>query len=328
MLLGFMFLILINGKEFNRRFLAKAGLIFFTCAIIAASPLLIYYLKNPADFMGRAAQVSIFNSGSPVKALTESAIKTIGMFNIYGDGNWRHNLSGRPELFWPIGIGFLIGIMITIKNLFTKNHFLFSKFYFLLSWFFIMLLPNFLAPEGAPHALRALGAMPAVFILSALGLNLAYEKIKDWFGSTERIKKEIAILAALFIIFTGLWEYRTYFVVWAARPEVSSNFEQRIVDIGNYLNYTDLETKKYVVVNESGTTVKGVSIQAQPIMFLAYDKNITYLNPDDIAKLPKNLSGAFIIPTKAEPEIINQITQKYPLSEVADFITFKAIKIE
>ena len=170
--------------------------------------------------------------------------------------------------------------------------------------------------------------MPAVFILSALGLNFAYAKIKEWFGGTERIKKEIAVLAVLFIIFIGLWEYRTYFVVWANKPDVSSNFEQRLVDIGNYLNRLDAETKKYVVVNENGTIVKDVSIQAQPIMFLAYDKNIIYLNPGDIVKLPKTLSDAVIIPTKSEPEIINQIVQKYPLSQVADFITFKAINTE
>ncbi|MFA6551717.1 MAG: glycosyltransferase family 39 protein, partial [Patescibacteria group bacterium] len=334
LLLGILFLAFLFNKDWNKKYVIKSGLIFLAGTLIIMAPLAYYYIQNPADFMGRAAQVSIFNSTSPIKALGESIVKTLGMFNVYGDGNWRHNFSGRPELFWPIGIGFLVGLIVTFRHLFSQKNF------FLIAWFFVMLLPNFLAPEGAPHALRALGAMPAVFIISAIGLGWIYKFIQKkldseaskpqnskYINQIGRIKKELALLAILLLVFTGVWEYKTYFIVWANKMEVYGNFEQRLTDIGNYLNNLPNETNKYVVVNETGTIVKGVSIQAQPIMFLAYDKNINYLNPDDISNIPSNLSNTIIIPTKSDPEILNLLKQKYPLSREVDFITFKAIKI-
>jgi hypothetical protein len=322
------------NKNWNKKYVIKSGFIFLAGTLIMMAPLAYYYLQNPADFMGRAAQVSIFNSSSPVKAFGESIVKTLGMFNVYGDGNWRHNFSGRPELFWPIGIGFLIGFIATFRHLFSQKNF------FLIVWFFVMLIPNFLAPEGAPHALRALGAMPSVFIISAIGLEWIYKfaqrkmdaevlkpKNSKYIDQIGRIKKELSLLAMLLLVFTGVWEYKTYFIVWANKMEVYGNFDQRLTDIGNYLNNLPEETNKYVVVNETGTIVKGVSIQAQPIMFLAYNKNINYLNTSDISNIPNDLSNTVIIPTKSDPEILNLLKQKYPLSREVDFVTFKAIKI-
>jgi hypothetical protein len=335
LLLGILFLIFLFNKNWDKKYVIKSGFIFLAGTIIAMAPLAYYYFQNPADFMGRATQVSIFNSPSPIKSLAESAIKTLGMFNVYGDGNWRHNFAGRPVLFWPIGIGFLIGLLSILRHPMSLKNF------FMLSWFFVMLLPNFLAPEGAPHALRALGAMPAVFIISAIGLSKIYKFIQEkmnlelakpknsnYINQICRIKKEFAVLAMLMLILTGVWEYRTYFVVWANKMEVYNNFEQRLTDIGNYLKNLGSETEKYVIINETGTVVKGVSIQAQPIMFLAYDKNINYINPYDIPNMPKTLSNAVVITTKYDREILNLIKQKYPLSREVDFVTFKAIKIK
>lgn len=335
LLLGILFLIFLFNKKWDKKYVIKSGFIFLAGTIIAMAPLAYYYLQNPADFMGRAAQVSIFNSPSPIKSLVESTVKTFGMFNIYGDGNWRHNIAGRPLLFWPIGIGFLIGLLSILRHPMSLKNF------FLLLWFFVMLLPNFLAPEGAPHALRALGVMPAVFIISAIGLCGIYKFIQgkmdlesakpknsNYINQIRRIKKELAVLAGLMLILTGVWEYRTYFVVWANKIEVYNNFDQRLTDIGNYLKNLDSEIEKYVVVNETGTIIKDISIQAQPIMFLTYGKNINYINQYDIPNMPKTLSNAVIIPTKSDPEILNLIKQKYPLSREADFVTFEAIKIK
>lgn len=350
LLIGILFLIFLFNKEWSKKYVIKSGFIFLFGALITMAPLAYYYIKNPPDFMGRAAQVSIFNSVSPVKSLIESSIKTFGMFNIYGDGNWRHNISGRPLLFWPIGIGFILGIFVTIKKIFHKNYNLKdsvpnsgqgAKSCFILLWFLTMLIPNLLAPEGAPHALRALGAMPAVFIISAVGLNWIYKTIQlkleneikkpknsNYSIQISRIKKEISVLSILILALIGVWEYRAYFSVWANKMEVYGNFDQRLTDIGNYLKNDDKTTQKYVIVNENGSIVKNVPIQAQPIMFLAYDKNINYLNVSEISSIPENLSNAVIVITKYDQELFDSIKQKFPYSREVDFVTFKAIKIK
>ena len=72
-------------------------------AIIVFTPLGIYFIQNPQDFMGRTTQVSVFSSPTPLKDLTTNIIKTAGMFNFSGDYNWRHNYAGKPLLFWSVG---------------------------------------------------------------------------------------------------------------------------------------------------------------------------------------------------------------------------------
>lgn len=345
--LFFSFLLLKRRSTKNQSFHLEALLpsmgIFILGAIISASPLLWYYLHNQADFMGRAAQVSIFNSNSPIKSLAISIAKTLGMFNIAGDFNWRHNLAGRPELFWPVGLGFLIGLIGAFKNLKNTNYKLLITNYFLIIWFFIMLLPNFLAPEGAPHALRALGALPAVFIFSALGLDFIYQKTQRYFNrallKTEnekrfdqirRIKKEIYLLAIVFLIMVGLWEARTYFVVWARKTEVRQEFSERLVDISDYLKKLKPETKKFVIINEGGALVKNIPIQAQPIIFLNFNrqKEINFIRPDDIAFLPADLTNAVIIPTLIDNQLFDALLTKYPHGHMIDLYTFKIFKTQ
>ncbi len=335
LLIIFIFLILLIKKDYDKKFVLKSLVWFSIAGFIVMAPLAIYYLNNIPDFFGRASDVSIFKSASPVKAFAESAIKTLGMFNVYGDANWRHNLSGRPELFWPFGISFIIGLAIVIK------HFRSDRNLFLLSWFFVMLLPNFLAPEGTPHALRALGAMPAVFILSAIGLNSFYEKVQSKLNNSlknsnsqnitkriQRIKKEFSYLCLLGLVLCGVWEFRTYFIVWANKIQVIDNFETRLTHIADYLNGLDSNTKKYVIVNETGAIIKGVSIQAQPIMFLASKQDINYLNPNEIDSIPLYLTDATIVLTKYDKELFKKIMANYPNAHEANLITFRAIRIQ
>lgn len=317
-----LFLCLLAGKKFDRRFILKAGIIFVLLSIIAAAPLLWYFTNNKADFLGRASEVSIFTAASPSQALLGSIIKTLGMFNILGDGNWRHNFSGRPELFWPVGIGFLAGWLYLIKK--PEKNEAGSKItnYFPIFWLLILLTPNFLAPEGAPHALRALGAMPAAFIITTLGMLWIYDTFKNRF-------RQPKLWAIIFLIFVGVWEGTTYFVFWANKPEVASNFEQRLTDIGRYLKNENQLTAKYVIVNDNALLVGNVPIQAQPIIFLNFGaKNITYLKASDLKLLPPRLTNAIIVPTKKDPAIITQLLNKYPQADLKDLNTFEIIEIK
>ncbi len=93
---------------------------FLVSTAIIVSPLAFYFFQHPQDFFGRTSQISIFSSQAPIKALSLNILKTILMFNFKGDGNWRHNFADRPELFWPAGIIFIIGIVAGIRYLFKK----------------------------------------------------------------------------------------------------------------------------------------------------------------------------------------------------------------
>ena len=114
-ILIFWWLIFKKQKK-EKRFLQFAAYTLLSIALTAL-PIGIYFIKNPQYFIGRASQVSIFSQSNLLWAFLKSLLLHLGIFNFYGDGNWRHNFSGSPQLFWPIGILFLIGFFVSIREL-------------------------------------------------------------------------------------------------------------------------------------------------------------------------------------------------------------------
>lgn len=303
---------------YRRQNLLKKFMFYVLCflfsSFLIALPIGIYFLFNPADFMSRASGVSIFSQNNPLAAFGESLIKHLAMFNFYGDPNWRHNYSGSPQLFWPVGILFLIGFFISIKDFIFgwKNQSCFSraprdlneekncyKFYFscfILGWFFIMLLPSVLTIEGIPHALRSIGVVPAVYILAALGGWKVYE----FFNKNTKRKKMVLASSLLFLLAVGFSEFNKYFISWGQSSKVKEAFTQRYADIGNYLNYLPDDAQKYVVVNEPGSPLYGISIDAQTPMFIEYSKfgrlRTNYLKIEDLNQVKIGQGKTIIIP--------------------------------
>ena len=134
------------------------------------------------------------------------------MFNIKGDVNGRHNYPLKPALNPILGLLFVIGFAVAIKSAFVKttadkqwdnnNNKLFL-FYFLLS-----ILPAIMTyPWENPNMLRTYTILPSVvyFIGNAIIiLETAASKIIVK-------KKFISCFLFLVILFSCLYELRTYF---------------------------------------------------------------------------------------------------------------------
>lgn len=252
--------------------------IFTITAFIVALPIGIYFLNNPGDFFGRSGQVSIFSADSPLKSAAISTVATIGMFNIVGDLNWRHNFAGSPQLFWLVGILFLIGFCISVKRLGFGEK-------FLLAWLLIFLLPNVLSTEGNPHALRALGSMPAAMVFAGIGLVWVWEKIQKYLNHHQllRTKKKIFVLLIVFLLFIGFAEYNKYFIRWASNIRTADAFSKGQIEIANYLNSLPDSVFKYVIWHaDDKETSNGLPVSAQTVYFLSYGKsNVNYVKADE-----------------------------------------------
>ncbi|HBT81214.1 hypothetical protein A2757_01940 [Candidatus Giovannonibacteria bacterium RIFCSPHIGHO2_01_FULL_48_47] len=250
--------------------------LFLFFAFLAFAPLGLYFAENPADFFGRTNQISIFSESAPLKALSVNIVKTLGMFWFYGDGNWRHNFSGSPQLSLPVGIFFFIGLWLALKNLRSFNS------VFLLSWLIIALLPVIISAEGLPHALRAIMAIGPVMILAGWGGIYIFEKIKNW--------RPARVLFAAILLFIAFESFDKYFLNWAPAPQVYFAFAADSVELGEDLNALPKELPKYVVVNAVGVEVRGIPMPAQTIMFITdtfrpgrqQEKNIFYLRREGI----------------------------------------------
>ena len=310
-------------------------LIFILFIAIAFIPLGLYFLDHPADFFGRTSQISIFSEPSPVKAFIVNAAKTIGMFWVYGDPNWRHNFSGAPELSVIVGIFFLIAIIISIKNIFRKTSEPLERFnsVFLLFWIVLMLLPVMISSEGLPHALRSIIAIPPVMILSAFGLEKTLEYSKKWLkqnkeqypaysGQLSRIGREFSLLLTVMIIAIAANAYDIYFNRWAPHPEVYAAFNTRDWNIVEYLNTLPDEVGKYVIIRDERLNSRTVTISSQSVLFgtntflaeVRLRKNFHYISEENLnaefkKKLPENAVIVFL--NKDDISFAASLVKKY-----------------
>ncbi len=300
-----------------RKQIIKIFAVFAVFSFLAFLPLGIYFLKNPQDFFGRTAQISIFNSPNPIADLSTNIVKTAAMFNFSGDYNWRHNYAERPELFWPVGILFLTGIIFGISILLKKenlsvyesrdeqnpDYYKKFSFFMLFLWIIIAALPIIISSEGLPHALRAILMIPPIFILAGAGgiwilenLKNQISKIKIPIQNSKTFNSLFYALTFLFCIWLIFNAYRAYFVEWGKNPNVQGAFAADYVKIGRQLNNLPKEMPKYVIVETGGVLVREIPMPTQTIMFITdtftlekqKEKNIFYVLPEQKNQIPEN----------------------------------------
>lgn len=309
--------------QIHKRFLLLTFYILLLTFLVFA-PLGIHFIKNPQDFMGRTSQVSVLSSPTPLKDLTINAGKTLAMFNFKGDGNWRHNYAGSPQLFWPAGILLVIGFMVAVYELFRHRHkealeknrrvsfdknLLFSDrqerpfknpdadksirlpVLMIFAWLILASLPVVISNEGIPHALRAIIMIPPIFMLVGLGGIWVYEKL----FLKVRLKKFLFTTCYLLFAILIIQVYFTYFIQWGKNENVFGAFSQNYVDIGRELNSLPIEMPKYVIVKAGGTDVRSIPMPTQTVMYITDTftpknqaiKNIHYVLPDRINEIPE-----------------------------------------
>lgn len=318
----------------NKKPFIKISLAVLVTTFLVALPIAIYFLHNPGDFLGRAGQTSVFAAKQPLLELGKSLALHLGMFDFYGDGNWRHNLAGEPELFCPVGILFLLGIGIAvwrvIKSFRNKGWNLeFQSYSLLLLWFLFMLLPGVLTSEGIPHSLRTFGVISAVMILAAIGGVAIY----DWLKS--RLPRiAVVLIAVFFIIACALQGYWEYFIAWGNNNEVQGAFTTYFVKIGQASSQLhDQGWHTVVIVNENGTPVPypdGLPMPAQTVKFIEtsdcyrlggfISKSYcgpysTYMKPDQIDQIAINSNTAVLL-MKDDQSLFDQLTTLFPQGQI------------
>ena len=248
----------------------KNALVFIIATSVSAAPIACYFYHHPADFSGRSNSVSIFNAPnlSPAHAFIKSLTFHLGAFFVYGDPNARHNYHAQPLLPTPWSVLFLLGFIISLKEIIqtTIRRFhnkpptaLFLPSLWGQSTFWVMLLPGVLSIEGIPHALRIIGVIPAVFLLIALPLEYIYLlylrlkkspllELKPWRWNIMRIS-----LAGLMVIIaaSGAKQAYTYFYLWPNDPETMNAFERKLFDLGHLIKTLPLQERNFLIVSSS-----------------------------------------------------------------------------
>ncbi len=209
-------------------------------ALVVTVPLGVYTLAHPDVVLGRPGQVSIFdpaiNGGDLWGALGAHTLRTAGMFFVRGDRIWRHNVPWRPVFDPLLGGAFLLGLAVAVRQARRR-----AEAGFVLIWTAVMSLPTLLA-EDAPHFLRAVGTLPAVVFLPALGLDWLANRLPPRAPSRFRlptlVSRRLARLAVvgvplLFGLGSTIW---AYFGEYARDPMAGYWFERGAVALGGRIN--------------------------------------------------------------------------------------------
>jgi 4-amino-4-deoxy-L-arabinose transferase-like glycosyltransferase len=226
-------------------------------AAVVVSPLVVYFLRRPADFYGRAEQISIFASqfsgGDPWRRLWRSVEETARMFTVWGDPNYRFNLGGRPvfgsvdgALFYG-GLAFCLWSVIRPVGRINNPTYRQLASAALLLWLLVMLVPMALSAESLPYYQRAIGALPAVYLFPALLLDALAGWIDQYSGRMASVAR--ALCAALCVVlFAGLAvrTYQAYFVGWHAAPQNDDDRRVAMVYVADYLEQMEPVDELYL----------------------------------------------------------------------------------
>jgi len=248
-----------TSRQMTTRWLAM-GALWLGTVFLVALPLGLHFLQHPQDFWLRASQVSIFSAPNPTKAFGIAVLATVGMFNIRGDPGPLFNIPESPHLLFPVGIVFLLGLILASKRAFQKDC-MASGYGLLCAWFAILIVPQLLTLD-VPNSVRVIGVIPPVFIFAGMGADAIYERLKQ--------RKAYVYAFFLGFILVGAVEIYRYFIVWARDPEVARAFAQRYVEVGQYLNTLPKGTACYVIAADWGReTVRFLTQESHPVKFLA-----------------------------------------------------------
>ncbi|MHB1413724.1 MAG: ArnT family glycosyltransferase [Chloroflexota bacterium] len=210
--------------------------VYVVSAAIVFWPLGTFYWANPEGFMGRMGEVALASEGQATGLVSylQNALHVAGMFFVAGDQNWRHNLGGLPVFDPVFAVGFLVGGALCLVRWRRPEA------RFLVLWTGAMLVPTLLAAD-APHYLRASGALPALYIIAAVGLVwlgtslLAHSRrLASFLAKRRGYGTFLAVAGALAILSAG-YSSTLYFGIWQSSPQAFLAFDGPLAAAGRYL---------------------------------------------------------------------------------------------
>lgn len=210
--------------------------IFLVTAGLVAAPILLYFALHPDHFFMRSDQLLVFSphrsQGDSVGTLLENLWAYVSAFGLRGDWSARHNYPGRPILNIWEALFFWFGVGMAVWRRQRPAYRL------LLFWLVVLLLPAVLARDSQtpPSFLRMMGVVPAVYLLTGVGLWEGFRLLREQSPAVEgrgnvllgrnatRIAILLGIVVAGLVLIRGVGTYRTYFQEWAVSPTYNRAF--------------------------------------------------------------------------------------------------------
>ncbi len=144
-----------------------------------------------------------------------------------GDQFLAYNIPGRPVFEAVTAVFFLIGIAVCLWRWRRPSY------AFVLLWFGVGILPSLITGATA-NTTRNLAALPAVFILPAIG----FWATASWFMKRWPRYGQVvtAVTLTLWLLWVGATTINDYFIRWGQSPDVRGAYQQNLVAALAYLD--------------------------------------------------------------------------------------------
>jgi len=205
-------------------------------AFLTALPLLAYFWTNPDAFWVRIGQVA---PGGESLTLTESLLRSFGMYFLRGDPYLRFNLPGRPLFDFVTG-GLLLAGWIVCLVRFRRFAYDWQRAAVLILLLapLVMILPTALAvSEIVPSNLRALGLIPFIFFLPPIGLITLLRDLERRFPRFS-LTYAVQVIVLFILLVGGLNVHDRYFRDWATQKELLYITDGDLTAAAHYLDET------------------------------------------------------------------------------------------
>jgi 4-amino-4-deoxy-L-arabinose transferase-like glycosyltransferase len=294
--------------------------IFVVFTAIVAAPMLYTFHAHPEYIQSRTGEVSILNPevnhGNLIMTFLKSLGLSVAKYNIWGDQNWRHNYPPYPLLDPITGIAFMFGFIYAIGRLFHLLTIRFVKkvrskrlevYMLLLSWFFVMLVPEFMTAEGNPHALRAIGTLPPVFLFATLTFEYFLRKAEK---RSYFFKKITTSLIVAMIIVIGIFNAVKYHLVWAKQPQTAQSFDKNLMEVSYFIK-SEPKDKEIILIIES--------MQRIPIQVFNWGApNVSYYYPGEVDQINPQGKNFEIIMIDQNDEVSQYLNEKFPFLKIQE----------
>jgi len=227
-------------------------ILMFLAASIVLVPLGLYFYRHPADFYGRAAQISVFSprwaEGDPWMRLWQSVKETARMFTRWGDPNFRFNLAGQPVFDLADGALFYGGLLLCLWFALQEKRQRRVAYAALPLWLVFMLLPMTLSAEGLPYYQRAIGILPAVYFFPALCLHSLADGVSRWAAAHKlrQVRALCNVSLALFMVYLTFRTGERYFVEWHTATRNDDDRRVAMVYVADYIRREQPEGELYL----------------------------------------------------------------------------------
>ena len=304
-----------------KRYYWMAPTIFVIAAIVYA-PLGYFLFTHRDTALARVGDltdvIEPMTSGNLIPLLT-NILRTIGMFGVTGDPEWRYNVANLPvfDPWWAIL--FYLGVTIAVRR------FKQPAYVFVLIWLVTLIAPTMFSPSN-PSQLRSTGAIGAVYMFPAIALATITHYVLRFISHASRITSHVlrgaySVFIALLILLAAFTGIRNFFFVWTANPEVRTIYR---ADLANAAHWLDQNTKNEPILiaaefaNDLDRAAFGLEAKRdlRPHFFAGADTFVIpasdsafYVNPqsgaiaDDLRKrffATQSLSPVYAIPNELE----------------------------